>query len=320
MNNQNAQIQEIKNLIQRDEIEKALDILNDLFQDNNSIKEILFQKGRFVNLLRNDRLGVISYTEINIERNKIRKSLIDLLIELEKNQSSKSRQDSILGIKKWKNLNLPITLTVIVSILVIIILELNISDDIVNYGRFIDPRDNQSYRTILMRDGKIWMAENMRYKVSNIEDRSWCPDNEKQNCKKYGKLYNWESVQEVCPEGWHLPSDDEWWEMIQEYGGADQAFLIRARTRRDKTNGEDAYWELFEKSKFKIQLSGMKVEDGFFRIGRSGNYWTSSPSEKDIIIYYEFDGNSSKPNITQRTINDESYFGFSCRCIKNENG
>ena len=42
----------------------------------------------------------------------------------------------------------------------------------------------------------------------------WCYyDNDPENGKKYGKLYNWFAVNDprgLSPEGWHVPSDDEW--------------------------------------------------------------------------------------------------------------
>jgi tetratricopeptide (TPR) repeat protein len=88
-------IKKIKELIQKDEIEKALNSLDGLFQDNDSLKEILFQKGRFSNLLRSDRLGVVSPNEANLERNKIRKSIIDLITEWENNRIPKSNQDKL---------------------------------------------------------------------------------------------------------------------------------------------------------------------------------------------------------------------------------
>lgn len=30
-------------------------------------------------------------------------------------------------------------------------------------GTFTDPRDGNTYRTVLLRDGKWWLAENLRY-------------------------------------------------------------------------------------------------------------------------------------------------------------
>jgi tetratricopeptide (TPR) repeat protein len=95
MNKQEEDIKKIKELIEKDELKKALDSLDVLLQDNHSLKEILYQKGRFTNLLRSDRLGVVSYDEANLERNKIRKSVIDLVAACENKQLPKSNQKAI---------------------------------------------------------------------------------------------------------------------------------------------------------------------------------------------------------------------------------
>ena len=50
------------------------------------------------------------------------------------------------------------------------------------------------------------MAENMRYQTPT----SWCYNDDFNQCAIYGGLYSWETAIDVCPEGWHLPSDDEW--------------------------------------------------------------------------------------------------------------
>ncbi|MBK7446999.1 MAG: fibrobacter succinogenes major paralogous domain-containing protein [Ignavibacteria bacterium] len=47
---------------------------------------------------------------------------------------------------------------------------------------------------------------------------AWCHyKNNPANGKKYGKLYNWYAVNDsrgLAPEGWHIPSDTEWTELI----------------------------------------------------------------------------------------------------------
>lgn len=58
------------------------------------------------------------------------------------------------------------------------------------------------------------MAENLNYEYipENDEDsgESWCYWNSEEYCDKYGRLYNWAAANEVCPEGWHLPSNEDW--------------------------------------------------------------------------------------------------------------
>ena len=62
--------------------------------------------------------------------------------------------------------------------------------------------EGKKYRTVEI-NGVCWMKENMNHET----DSSWCWGNDPANCEKYGRLYNWEDAQEVCPEGWMIPYD-----------------------------------------------------------------------------------------------------------------
>ena len=86
--------------------------------------------------------------------------------------------------------------------------------------------DGNTYQTVVIGD-QNWMAENLkttRYatgdtipnvinkeKWLNLTDGAWSyyKNDEKFN-EVYGKLYNWYNVideRNVCPNGWHVPSD-----------------------------------------------------------------------------------------------------------------
>jgi uncharacterized protein (TIGR02145 family) len=63
-------------------------------------------------------------------------------------------------------------------------------------------------------------------KVGENNQQAWCYyDNDPENGKKYGKLYNWNAVNDprgLAPEGWHVPTEDEWTCLV-EYLGEDNA-------------------------------------------------------------------------------------------------
>jgi len=72
-------------------------------------------------------------------------------------------------------------------------------------GTLIDKRDGQKYRT----------AQNMNYKINS----SWCYNDSDSYCKKYGRLYDWNTANKACPAGWHLPSRSEWDALVNAAGG-----------------------------------------------------------------------------------------------------
>ena len=103
-------------------------------------------------------------------------------------------------------------------------------------GIFTDPRDDQKYKWVKIGN-QIWMAENLRATKYNdgteipnvIEDEKWRALTTAAYCwyandieykSIYGALYNWFTVDTgiLCPEGWHVPSDDDW-EILTDYLG-----------------------------------------------------------------------------------------------------
>jgi len=74
-----------------------------------------------------------------------------------------------------------------------------------NKGEFTDSRDGKVYKYVAIGT-QIWMAENLRYETSNTK----CYDDDPENCKIFGILYDWDTAKTICPSGWHLPNDTEW--------------------------------------------------------------------------------------------------------------
>jgi uncharacterized protein (TIGR02145 family) len=114
--------------------------------------------------------------------------------------------NKIKGIKGNFNHKKKSKIPFLLAALIILILALisGASDDdypsynSVTYG-------GQTYKTVQI-GSQTWMAENLNYDAEGSECYKFNPA----YCAKYGRLYDWETALEVCPDGWHLPSGEEW--------------------------------------------------------------------------------------------------------------
>jgi len=100
-----------------------------------------------------------------------------------------------------------------------------LAPDILAPNTFTDPRDGKVYKTVKIGE-QVWMAENLAFdyvgSIRACEYRNrivtgYCPPDKTSLCQ--GRLYNWETTMKAIPLGWHLPSRDEWNDLIRFVGG-----------------------------------------------------------------------------------------------------
>lgn len=185
-------------------------------------------------------------------------------------------------------------------------------------GTFRDARDNQVYEWVKIGD-QIWMAENMNFRT---ETGSWCYENKESNCDVYGRLYDWITARQVCPEGWHLPSDNEW-KQLEMYLGMtrDEADEEGSRGTGEGNKLKETgtkHWDnpntgATNSSGFTALPGGYCTSDGvFYHVGYYGTWWSST-------VYGCKYAGTRRLNADHfyigRDGNDKNY-GFSVRCLK----
>ena len=88
-----------------------------------------------------------------------------------------------------------------------------------------------------MADGKQWTTANLNVNTSP----SYCYDDAETNCRRYGRLYTWESARRGCQslgDGWRLPTDEEWRKMAKHYGGLGNDAAERGERRTQRSCSE----------------------------------------------------------------------------------
>jgi len=146
----------------------------------------------------------------------------------------------------------------------------------------IDPRDGKEYSYLIIGQ-QVWMGENMNFAL-NDGDGSWCYQDDPASCEEYGRLYNWETAMEVCPEGWHVPSDEEW-QILEISLGMDPE---EAKIGGWRLSGNVGYkmksatgWENDgngdNSSGFNIKPGAGRRVDGLYDLlGKDAGFWSST--------------------------------------------
>jgi uncharacterized protein (TIGR02145 family) len=210
----------------------------------------------------------------------------------------------------------------------------NLFNESLNYGTVTDI-DNNIYKTIVI-GSQEWMAENLRVghyrngeRIPNISDPEewpgypegafgWQANDSVHNSCPYGKLYTWLAAanpKNICPEGWHLPSKQEFEELINYLGGETVA--------GEKLKVQNFYF--WKSSNFSgSNASGFSaVGSGYIGTGVSGSLGyhfskescyicTSDSLNNGDAYFFVLSNNSNWANFT----NNHKALGSCIRCLK----
>lgn len=200
-------------------------------------------------------------------------------------------------------------------------------------GTFVDSRDNHEYKWVHIGN-QIWMAQNLAYAPTVCAPTADCgiyiydyqgSGAYSENLIVYGCLYNWETAQQVCPDGWHLPSDEEWMELEQYLGmqikELDKMYTVRGEDENIGAKLKETgfmHWNspntgATDEVGFGARAGGL-FHERFLGIKVVNAFWTSSKIQGDeTAIGRTIFSNSSGIMRNADNIND----AYSIRCIKN---
>jgi len=199
--------------------------------------------------------------------------------------------------------------------------------------------DDNTYQTVKIGN-QTWMAENLKVthyrngnaisKVPNntvwsaTSEGAYCNyDNTDSNADIYGSLYNWYAVNDsrnIAPEGWHIPTDEEWKE-LEMYLGMSQVDVDATGWRGTDEGGKlkhagTSHWNTpnagaTNESGFTALPGGYRNDtsgDGTFNgLGLSANFWSSTDAWTHALNY-----------LNSQVYRNEDYKspGHSVRCVK----
>lgn len=204
------------------------------------------------------------------------------------------------------------------------------------FGNFTDARDGQVYDWVQI-GSQTWMAENLAYlpKVNYESDSKYegacyyvygydginlSEAKGRSVLKKYGALYNWDGANVSCPEGWHLPTDQEWKE-LEEYLAMGKTDSGKRGWRSDGDVGKKlksvSEWNEdrgADEIGFHALPGGCRGYDGFESMEFCAYFWTASPSNDDNGWRRGFCGDDMGSSREE----ERRHFGLSVRCVKDK--
>lgn len=177
---------------------------------------------------------------------------------------------------------------------------------------FTDPRDGKVYQTVVIGNQE-WMAENLAYAPSS--GNYWAYRNDNSNVAIYGYLYDWQTAMNVCPAGWHLPSDEEWTELSNYLGGSSIAGGKLKATGTIEA-GTGLWYDpngASNETGFTALPGGYREPDWTFHDnGYYGTWWSATEHRSNYAWLRFMFYNSS--NVNRRNYDKE--LGFSVRCLR----
>ena len=222
-------------------------------------------------------------------------------------------------------------------------------------------KEKITYQTVKIGN-KVWMAENLSasrflngeiiqeaktddewIKAASNGTPAWCYyNNDPKLGEEYGKLYNWYAISDprgLAPLGWEIPSDCDYWDLIKELGGKDNAgYKMKSitgwKSSTDNNTNTGLNGNGNNNSDFNSKPGGYRefknyssVEIKFYGLGSSAMYWTRSKDKNEggrqCTVYSETGDpfyflNRESDRTCELQSNANKSCGFSVRCLEKQ--
>ncbi|MDR3000849.1 MAG: hypothetical protein LBU89_06245 [Fibromonadaceae bacterium] len=171
--------------------------------------------------------------------------------------------------------------------------------------KFIDERDGKKYKYVQI-GVQTWMAENLQYEISGTK----CYDNNLDNCKIFGMLYDWNTAKTVCPSGWYLPNDTEW-NVLRDFVGSNAGTKLKADSDLwISGKGTDDFGF--------TALPGGHYKGNFAEIGVVAGFWSATAGSQSGSAHFRFfKYNNASLNLDGFWVNNSLAY---VRCLKDCGG
>ena len=211
----------------------------------------------------------------------------------------------------------------------------------IQFGTFTDSRDEKQYRMVTIF-GQTWMAENLAYLpevcthdencgywVYGYEGESIDDAKATDNYSVYGVLYSWDKAQTACPEGWHLPTSEEW-STLEMYLGMDYNTAHDVNNTNSRGDNEGGmlkktgtkYWKspntgASNIAGFYALPGGYKIHNSVFtKLTETAYFWTNTKAGTSDCIIYRYLKYDSGNIFSFCDDHTNSNSGYSVRCVK----
>lgn len=135
----------------------------------------------------------------------------------------------------------------------------------------------------------------------------------------FGLFYTWNQAMVACPAGWHLPSAQDWNDLVATLGATDIGAKLRGNTGasyKANDSGSAYTWGMSDPvvpiSGFDILPAGWVREDGVYAVAFSGYSYLWSSASTGGYRYLNY-SNTSFSYFSSGNLN----FRFSVRCVQN---